>query len=533
MNTAHLRLLPFLLLASTALAQPVISSGGIVNAASSLPPGLPGGALAQGSLFVIYGSGLGPGALESSRFPLFSTLAGTSVNVSVGGVTKSALLVYTSSTQVAALLPSSTPTGTGTLSVTYNGQTSGTAAIRVRSSSFGLFTLNQGGFGPVVAQNFVSPASLPVNTLIEPAHAGQTIILYGTGLGPVSFDETGPANALPLNVPLAVSVGGKAATVTYAGRSACCAGLDQINIIVPEGVESCYAPVYVRAGSVTSNFASLSIAAPGTTACSDASGMSAQDLTKLKSNASSQIGAFYLNRLLVNSSYTESIVAFIYKATPLQLSMTRSLHDSLTPGSCTVIVGRANAGAGLGILDAGPRLTVVGPKASGAAIRASNGGYSALLGGGPVLSILTDGQYTVDNGSGGADIGAFKASTQAVSTATWTNMSSITSVNRAEGVQVTWSGGDPNGFVRIQGSVGGSEVADLPGEFQVFTCLERTSAGKFTVPPAVLQALPPIGGGGGALYVGTQAISPRFTATGMDFGYTRTLLWTGTAMSFQ
>jgi uncharacterized protein (TIGR03437 family) len=58
-------------------------------------------------------------------------LGGTAVRATVNGVAKDLILIYTSAKQVAAILPSDTPEGTGTITVTYNGQTSATAPIRV------------------------------------------------------------------------------------------------------------------------------------------------------------------------------------------------------------------------------------------------------------------------------------------------------------------------------------------------------------------------------------------------------------------
>ena len=75
---------PVLLLlwcASALAAQPLISPGGVVNSASYQLPSLPGGALAQGSIFSIFGTGLGPPSpgVQASEFPLRVTLAGVSV----------------------------------------------------------------------------------------------------------------------------------------------------------------------------------------------------------------------------------------------------------------------------------------------------------------------------------------------------------------------------------------------------------------------------------------------------------------------
>jgi uncharacterized protein (TIGR03437 family) len=60
--------------------------------------------------------------LQSSAPPgLPQTLNQTSVSVTVNGVTTTPGLYYTSASAVSAVLPSSTPVGTGTVTVTYNG----------------------------------------------------------------------------------------------------------------------------------------------------------------------------------------------------------------------------------------------------------------------------------------------------------------------------------------------------------------------------------------------------------------------------
>ena len=56
---------------------PVIGAGGIVNVASNRPPDQPGGDIAQGSMFAIYGVNIGPAnGVIVSEFPLNDNLAG-------------------------------------------------------------------------------------------------------------------------------------------------------------------------------------------------------------------------------------------------------------------------------------------------------------------------------------------------------------------------------------------------------------------------------------------------------------------------
>ncbi|MBZ5609299.1 MAG: hypothetical protein LAP38_13635 [Acidobacteriia bacterium] len=66
-----------LVLAGVSQAQPVIYPNNIYNAGSYTRPNLPGGSIARGSVFAIFGKGIGPanGVLVSA-FPLQPSLAG-------------------------------------------------------------------------------------------------------------------------------------------------------------------------------------------------------------------------------------------------------------------------------------------------------------------------------------------------------------------------------------------------------------------------------------------------------------------------
>jgi uncharacterized protein (TIGR03437 family) len=116
--------LPLLALAGLAAAQPRIT--GIQNNYSYLLPGTPNYGIAQGSIFVLYGTNMAPaGLLQQSFEPALSrNLGGVSIKTTVAGTTTEAIPYYVSPTQIAAILPSATPVGTGSMTVTYNGQTS-------------------------------------------------------------------------------------------------------------------------------------------------------------------------------------------------------------------------------------------------------------------------------------------------------------------------------------------------------------------------------------------------------------------------
>jgi uncharacterized protein (TIGR03437 family) len=221
---------------------------GIVNPASNIPAGFPNYGVAQGSIFVAYGSNLGPATLVSApTLPLPTTagLGGTSIAITVGGTTVTAPMVYTSSGQLAAVLPSNTPVGTGGIAVTYNGQT-GSAPITVVPSNFGISTVNESGLGPAV----VTFGDYSVVSNANSAAPGDALILWGTGLGPLppgSSDSSGAAGPLGVTPAIQVFVGGVAAQVLYAGRTPGGVGLDQINFVVPPSAPAgCNVSIIVR-----------------------------------------------------------------------------------------------------------------------------------------------------------------------------------------------------------------------------------------------------------------------------------------------
>ena len=80
----------------TALTTNNPSITGVVNVASNIPPGLPNYAVAQGSLFGIYGGNLGPATLTVANLPLPTTagLGGTTVTFGVNGTTVTAPIYF-------------------------------------------------------------------------------------------------------------------------------------------------------------------------------------------------------------------------------------------------------------------------------------------------------------------------------------------------------------------------------------------------------------------------------------------------------
>ena len=551
----------FFCLSSAVLAQTVFD-GGILNAASSTYPTLPGGSIAQGSMFVVYGSDLGTTDADLShiQLPLPTTLpagTGTSIKVTSGGTTVDAFMIYTTPGQVAAMLPSNTPTGAATLTLTYQGKSS-SVSVNVVGSSFGAFTLNQAGSGPAIIQDFVTPIEQPVNTIVNPAYPGQTVTLWGTGLGPVSGAEA--ATPLPGDMKDALGVkvwvGNQPVTVNYAGRSGCCVGIDQVQFVVPQGIQGCYLPVVVQAGGVVSNFTSMAVSSSAGATCSDADGIASADVNTLQSAGKVRLGIVDLIRisLKVNAGQLGTINALSDTASAIfgeysttQLSDSLGLTQSPSVGGCFVSqfqglnpipVDPTTPSA----LDAGAALSISGAAGNKAIASTSTGFYAATLGGVPVIQLLTGtptpayfspGSYTI-SGTGGSAAGSFSEQFTIPTDVTWTNPIA-TDVDRTKDLTITWSNGDPNSFTVISG-IGVAATGPLgpstttPG--RVFLCVAPASAGTFTVPSVVLQTLPPTSTVSlvptSFLLVGTQTSAEKFSATGLDDGYVMYRSLTGT-----
>ena len=254
-------------------SQPLPTISSVVNAATWIPPALPNGGIAQGGIFVVSGSNLGPAAISVASTPFQSTnLAGTSVYVTVGDQMVEAPMYYSLAGYVAALLPSNTPVGAGTVVVTYNGLTSSNAfPVTVVENNLGIFTASQNGQGAAIVTynpdySLVSPTKAancggPL-TPCGAANPGDILTLWATGLGPVNGSDAAGAG-LGVNmtsIPLTLWMGGVQAQVSYQGRSGYI-GEDQINFKVPPNVPTgCAVPLTVQIGSETSNSTTIAVA---------------------------------------------------------------------------------------------------------------------------------------------------------------------------------------------------------------------------------------------------------------------------------
>ncbi len=547
----------FVFLASANFAAAQVTIGTVVNAGSRIQSTSQFYGIAQGALFAITGKGLGPDPLQQATFPLPTTagLAGVTVQASVGGATVDCILVYVSSTEVGAILPSNTPLGTGTVTLNNNGVTA-SKPITVVAAAFGIFTITQGGYvGQAQAFNVsAADGSTAPNSTSQSVQPGADVLINGTGLGAITSDETqSGVTDVPITT-IQVYVGTVPATIVSAGRGLCCDGLDPsfpapegiaawdvIRFTIPAGVTGCFIPVVVQIGNMVSNLATLSIDPSGAACALIPSILPAALTTQLAGKAKVMFGAISLSRgtgMAVNVNKGDAInttkqdtgdASFIGENIPASMITPQAIFPvnvctiNMFPDpngnivhNGTVVVPTPIASVSL---DAGATLTVGGPSGKrtivGLPVPGTSGPYykGVTFGNTTPGNFYDPGHYTV-TGAGGKDVGAFMGSIDVPSTPfVWTNIPSLlTPLDRSKDFTINWTGGIPNTQVT---AVGGSGTS-------AFLCAADVSAGKLTIPSYVLLNLAPTGSSAtsppGQLTVGNRAVS-LFTASGLDLAW--------------
>jgi uncharacterized protein (TIGR03437 family) len=212
------------------------------------------GAVSPGEIITIRGTQMGPAAGMS-----FSINSAGRIDTTVGGVqvlfdNTPAPLLYVSATQINAIAPYEIAGRTSTvLKVSYSGGTSTGTTLQVAASAPGIFTLNQTGSGQAAVLN----QDNTINTAANPAARGSILQVFATGEGQtVPAGITGGITGSTLPKPVAsvsVTIGGVSAQVVYAGSApVAVAGLFQVNVIVPNSVQSGSVPIVITVGPASS-----------------------------------------------------------------------------------------------------------------------------------------------------------------------------------------------------------------------------------------------------------------------------------------
>jgi uncharacterized protein (TIGR03437 family) len=227
---------------------PIISSNGVVNAASS-----PSALISPGSLFTIFGANMATGTTSADSTPLPTSLGGTSVEVNG----RSVPLVFVNSGQINAQLPYEIAPSRVNVAVVLNGVRSAPSLLDVVNTGPGIFLV--GATNHAVIQN----QDYSLNSSSVAAKPGSYVTVYLTGSG--ALDNTVPTGSVapnsPFSVPLAkveATIAGVPANIYFAGLTPGLVGVMQINIQIP-AVSAGEQPLVVKIGGVSSNSAMISV----------------------------------------------------------------------------------------------------------------------------------------------------------------------------------------------------------------------------------------------------------------------------------
>jgi uncharacterized protein (TIGR03437 family) len=228
---------------------PTIASGGVTNAASYLAT-----TVAPGGIISIFGTDFACSSAGASSVPLTTTLSGVTVTVNGTAIP----LYYAGASQINAQLPYEIPAGSATLTVT---NAYGTSAV-------GTFNVVETGPGIFVSGTQAAALNYPaytVNSTSNGAEPGSVVIVYLSGLGPVSpaIADGAAAPSSPFSLPTAMQVSatinGQAMTIDFLGLAPGYVGLGQANLVVPSGMAAGTYPVVITIGSGSSQAANITV----------------------------------------------------------------------------------------------------------------------------------------------------------------------------------------------------------------------------------------------------------------------------------
>jgi uncharacterized protein (TIGR03437 family) len=207
------------------------TAAGVVNSASDAPD-----ALAPNTIATVYGTGLS--YVTSSAFGVMPTsgimpteLAGVRVYMNATLVP----LYYVSPTQINFLVPTELQTGDMDFFTTHDGLAGPHLTITLHDAAPGLYSWGAGMIASTHADGSII-------TKDHPAHPGETVVLYGTGLGKTEPElQTGLISMVAAQIrllsELSVSVAGVPVdnkSIQYAGITPGLPGLYQVNLVLPE-----------------------------------------------------------------------------------------------------------------------------------------------------------------------------------------------------------------------------------------------------------------------------------------------------------
>jgi uncharacterized protein (TIGR03437 family) len=246
-------------LAATALPAPVISDGGVLNAANPVV----GQPIAPGSYVSIFGSNLAfsTGSASAAILPLAIDYTTVSFDVPSANLSLPGHITYSSPTQVNVQVP---------------WELAGQSSVQVKVTAgdpFGIvfgnvITVPLADYAPAFfeiggGEAAALDAQFKVVSSSNPVRSGQTIQLFANGLGPV---DNPPASGDPATTAAStckaqatLTIGNLPVSPTFCGLAPGFAGLYQVNADVPANLAPGTYPVSITIGGQKSKASSIAV----------------------------------------------------------------------------------------------------------------------------------------------------------------------------------------------------------------------------------------------------------------------------------
>lgn len=241
---------------ASARAMPTVALNGFVNVGSSNT----GIAAAPGSFIAIYGSALSDftDSATTARLPMSIDQVTVSFDVPGAGISVPGHLTFVSPSQINVQVPWELA-----------GQTSAQVKVAIDYSYSNVVALSLATFAPGFYESSAGVVSaLDANyKLVNASNAavrGQPIVLYASGLGPVSNTPASgdPASGTVLSDTTqtpTVTIGGQAAQVLFSGLAPGFTGVYQLNVIVPPDVPAGTQPIVLSIGGQFSKTSTIAV----------------------------------------------------------------------------------------------------------------------------------------------------------------------------------------------------------------------------------------------------------------------------------
>jgi uncharacterized protein (TIGR03437 family) len=428
--------------------KPVISAGGVVNAASYA-----GGGLSSGSIGSIFGQHLAASTQTATGLPLPISLGETTVTVD--GV--AAPLFFVSPNQINFQIPTyAVSAGSGLVVATVAGSSDPYLSNSAGAAGVGIFTQDASGCGKADALNVATDGSVSLNSPSNSVSPGDYLEVFGTG--EEYLPNVLPANGIP--TPASPLIAGDYSAVgaydfdwvypapytspyNWAGRAPGLIGVDQFNVVVPLGVrEGCAVPLRINSGNI-SQPVTVAIRTGGGS-CVDPPEQGYGQITWQKAENIAASGAV---------TETDNVTVSLQES-PGRQAPPATAYGPISLSSSSVTTGYLPSCPipGYRSMDAGT-ITVQSPAAAPAAVPAAplqQGQVSGLTVYQATLpaGTIQGGNFTV-SATGGADVSAFKSTVPIGAELRFTTDLTSFAVGCASSAKISWTGGDPSAWVTV------------------------------------------------------------------------------------